>query len=196
MSGENPLNQSLARIMALSNRLLADIVRVDAYEYAPCYLWYDSPLYNEFGEAVATLPGDTIYLQQDSATPVRDLFHELGHVVSRYCDLIGNAENGYRGTWEDSNRKLIAEVSAQRHWSEYLNLFSISHSNFGANAASEVWAELFMMWHLFPHCAEARLLDAAMDSLQGQAVCDAVTGLAVELQLPRRPADEGRAPAF
>jgi len=182
---KNPPILSLDRIVALCNTILGNIVNVDAYEYAPCYLWYDRPLYDEFGEEIVYLPGDTIYLYQNSTTPVRDLFHELGHVVGRKCNLVGNAENGFRGDWEQKNGKLIAEVSGQRHWSNYLNLFSRSHDNFKANAASEVWAELFMMWHLYPHCAESRLLDEPMEALRSQSVYDAISNLALELDVQR-----------
>ena len=155
------------------------------------YLWYDRPLYDEFGEAIVHLQGDTIYLYQDSPTPVRDLFHELGHVVGRKCNLVGNAENGFRGDWEQENGKLIAEISGQRHWSSYLNLFSLAHSGFRANAASEVWAELFMLWHLSPDCAEARLLDEPMERLHGQPVYAAISNLALELDLQPAQTDSG-----
>ena len=172
---------SIARIRSLCRRYLAGVVAVECYEFAPCYLWYDRALYDEFGEPVRQFRGDTIYLQETSSTPLRDLFHELGHVVGRKCNQVGHAENGYRGDWERDNARLIGQVSARRHWSAYLNLLPLQHEQFRISAASEVWAELFMLWHLHPDSAEARLLDGAMTKLQQNPVCAAVARLAREL---------------
>ncbi len=180
-----PSNFSLDHIVALCRARLASIVRVDVYEYAPCYLWHDRPLYDEFGEVIRHLQGDTIYLQRDSGTPLRDLFHELGHVVGRKHDLVGHTENGYRGSWEQGSRKLIAEVSGKRHWSGYLNLFALAQDGFVANAASEIWAELFMLWHLHPDSPEARLIDEPIGSLQQHPEFRAIQELAAELGVPR-----------
>ena len=108
---------AIDEILLHCRETLAGLVAVDRYEYAPCYLWQDRPLFNDFGEEIRRLRGDTIYLYRDSETPMVDLFHELGHVVGRHCQLIGNAENGYRGLWDRANAKLIAEVGAARHWS-------------------------------------------------------------------------------
>ena len=170
-------------LVAIGNRHLDALVRVDVYDYASCYLWHDRPLFNEFGEAIAELRGETIYLFRASETPVRDLFHELGHVIARRHRLVGNSENGFNGSWEKDNAKLIAEICAQRHWSGYLNLYALSHPEFAMNAASELWAELFMLWHLHPECDEARLLDAGMRALEDQADFAAIAGLAGELKL-------------
>jgi len=176
---------SLDRVVALGRSRLASIVNLDVYEYAPCYLWYDRPLYDEFGEVIRHLQGDTIYLQRDSSTPFRDLFHELGHVVGRKFDLVGHTDNGYRGSWEQDSRKLIAAVSGRRHWSEYLNLFALAENDFVANAASEIWAELFMLWHLQPDCPEARLIDDPMDTLGAHAAFRTIRNFATELEMPR-----------
>ena len=178
-----PRNPGLDDIVALGNRILGDIVALDSYEYAPCYLWYDRPLYDDFGEAIRHLQGDTIYLYQQSETPLRDLFHELGHVVGRKCQLVGNAENGYRGSWDRDNGKLIAEVREQRHWSGYLNLFALSREDFHAHAASELWAELFMLWHLQPASDEAGLLEQPMQDLREDPVYSVIACLARELGL-------------
>lgn len=172
---------SLEQILSHCKARLEGIVHFDVYEYAPCYLWYDRPLFDEFGEVIRHLRGDTIYLQRDSATPLRDLFHELGHVAGRRCDLVGHSDNGYRGSWEQDNRKLIAEISTRRHWSDYLNLFALSRDDFVANAASEIWAELFMLWHLRPHSPEARLIDAPMATLRQQPDIHAIGELASDL---------------
>ena len=158
------------------------MVAVDVYDYASCYLWHDRPLFNEFGETIAELRGETIYLYRASETPLRDLFHELGHVVARRQQLIGNAENGFNGSWEKENSKLIAEICAQRHWSGYLNLYALSHPEFATNAASELWAELFMLWHLQPDCDEADLISETMNDLQSTSDLIAIRNLSEALQ--------------
>ncbi len=179
-----PARPSMDRITALCRDYLGSIVDVECYEYAPCYLWYDRPLFDSFGEPIRQLRGDTIYLHEQSSTPARDLFHELGHVVGRKCNQVGHAENGYRGDWEQDNARLIGLVSERRHWSSYLNLLPLNHGDFRTNAASEVWAELFMLWHLHPDSGEARLLDMAMAKLVDNPVCNAIAGLARDLHLP------------
>lgn len=181
-----PPEHSLGDILALCKSGLAGIVGVDVYAYAPCYLWYDRPLFDAFGETIGHLPGDTIYLYEKSASPVRDLFHELGHVVGRKCNLVGHAENGFRGSWEQRHRRLIARVSAQRHWSAYLNLLAAEREDFAVNAASEIWAELFMLWHLHPDCPEAGLLDAPMEAIRQHSACRAIARLASDLGVVRR----------
>ena len=180
-------------MLAPCRSILAGVVDVDVYDYAPCYLWYDRPLFDAFGDEICRLRGDTIYLYRDSPTPVRDLFHELGHVVGRKCDLVGHADNGFRGSWERPNRRLIAQVSARRHWSGHLNLLALARDDFAAIAASETWAELFMLWHLHPDCAEARLLDEPMGALRDHPVCRAIGKLAGELGLVRGPRDAAAA---
>ncbi len=185
MNNYHPIILSVDEVVALSNQHLRDFVKVDSYDYDPCYLWYDNPLYNEFGDKVVQLHGNTIYLNKHSKTPVRDLFHELGHAVNRVCDLVGNTENNYKGCWDQQNSQLIAQISAQRHWSSYLNLFSLNDENFKANAASEVWAELFMIWHLYPETTEASLIDETMDWLEHEAICIAIHQLGSDLKLTR-----------
>ena len=98
---------------------------------------------------------------------------------------MGHSDNGYRGSWEQDSKKLIAEVSGRRHWSEYLNLFALTQDGFVANAASEIWAELFMLWHLQPDCPEARLIDDSMDILGERAELQTIRSFATELGMPR-----------
>ncbi|MEM7194988.1 MAG: hypothetical protein AAF402_08560 [Pseudomonadota bacterium] len=179
--------QSIYKIRELCQKHLSEIVEVDIYEYASCYLWYDRPLYNSFGEEIRHLRGDTIYLYERSSTPDTDLFHELGHMIGRRKNLVGHAENGFQGSWERENGKLVAQISDRRHWSSYLNLFSLTHDNFRINAASEVWAEVFMLWHLQPALPEARLLDSAMAKLGREPECIAIQNLASEIQLHNVP---------
>ena len=171
----------MSPIIKLCRDHLADIVGVETYEYASCYLWYDRPLFDSFGEQIRQLPGDTIYLCRHTPTPAEDLFHELGHVVGRKFDLVGHAQNGFRGCWERRNKRLIWQVSAKRHWSQYLNRFAQERDNFQFNAASEIWAELFMLWHLYPYSDEARLLDEQMSLLEQRPSCIAIGKLALKL---------------
>lgn len=175
-------NSYIQDLIARCRAHLADVVAVSTYEYAPCYLWYDRPLFDSFGDEIRRLPGDTIYLFEHSTTPVQDLLHELGHVVGRKCNLVGHSKNGYRGSWEEGNKRLISQISANRHWSQYLNDFALGQKDFRWNAASEIWAELFMLWHLYPHSTEAELVDAQMLTLQHQPICRAIETLAAELR--------------
>jgi len=174
---------TLNKLLSLCERYLCEIVDVELYEYAPCYLWHDRPLYNDFGEKIRILPGDTIYLHDKSDSPGRDLFHELGHLIARKYQLTGNRENGYQGSWEQANTRLIAQVSQHRHWSSYLNLFAMNQDDFKMNAASELWAELFMLWHLQPDLTEARLIDDAMRILGRNPDCQSINKLAGEARL-------------
>ena len=174
---------AIEKIVALCTTHLHNVVDVQIYEYTSCYLWHDRPLYNHFGEQIKQLTGDTIYLYENSSSPATDLFHELGHMVGRRLNLIGHAENSYHGHWETNNTRLIAEVSGQNHWSEYLNEFASAQDGFAANSASELWAELFMLWHLYPHSPEARLLDSTMIQAQANTDCQLIAKLAGQLQI-------------
>ncbi len=169
------------RLIAMCEQHICETVSVKAYDFAPCYLWHDRPLYNEFGEQIDLLKGNTIYLHKESTTPINDLFHELGHVTGRKFNTVGNRENGYHGSWEDANARLIAQVSQQTHWSAYLNLFSINQNEFKVNAASELWAELFMLWHLQPNMPESKLIGPTMTSIEHTDDCIAIAALADEL---------------
>ncbi len=181
-----PIPKEIDRLTSLCEQHISKIVAVKTYEYAPCYLWHDRPLYNNFGEQIDVLKGNTIYLHDDSASPVNDLFHELGHVIGRRHNMVGNRENGYHGSWENANPRLIAQVSQQLHWSSYLNLFSLNQENFTMNAASELWAELFMLWHLQPEMSEARLIDTSMASIEHTSECTAIADLANQVSLLRQ----------
>lgn len=171
-------NPTVQQLLPLCDHHLSGIVQVESYEYISCYLWHDRPLYNEYGEKIRDLRGDTIYLDQQTPAPASDLFHELGHLVARKHNLVGNTDNGFRGTWEDANTRLIARVSNGTHWSAYLNLFALKHADFKQTAASELWAELFMLWYLQPEYPEARLLDSVMPGLQESAEIEAIIKLA------------------
>ena len=176
----SPEVDQLLRLCAVH---LKDTISVEPYEFTSCYLWHDSPLYNEFGEKIRDLRGDTIYLYNQSAMPQTDLFHELGHLVGRKLNMVGHTENSFQGIWDSNNQKLIAQVKQRTHWSGYLNLFALNQENFIANAASELWAELFMLWHLQPALPEARLLDSTMVSLQPLPMFAGIQSLASAIRL-------------
>jgi len=151
-------------ILSLCDKHLSGIVAVTSYEYTSCYLWHDRPLYDEFGDKIKDLRGNTIYLNEQSLSLEHDLFHELGHLFARRHNLVGHSENGYQGSWENNHMQLIARVCQQNHWSSYLNLFSLQQKDFATKAASELWAELFMLRFLHPDYPEAELLDPEMQT--------------------------------
>jgi len=152
-----PANKPLDTLLSLCESHLAGIVSVESYEYTSCYLWHDRPIYDEFGDKIRDLRGNTIYLYNQSP------------------------ENGYQGSWENNNQKLIAQVCQQNHWSSYLNLFSVQQEDFTMKAASELWAELFMLRFLHPDYPEAALIDSEMQNLQHDPACKAIAGLAAAI---------------
>ena len=172
----------LQQLLSLCDLHLGGIVDVKSYSYTSCYLWHDRPLYNDFGEQIEVLCGNTIYLHDKAASLPGDLFHELGHLVSRKYRLTGNSENGYNGCWEQQNSRLIAQVTERNHWSSYLNLFAMNQEDFKTNAASELWAELFMLWHLQPDLPEARLIDTTMSHVNKNPDCLSIAALASEVR--------------
>ena len=160
------MNSTSSQVCKVAQHVLGNAIDVETYEYAPCYLWHDSPIYNEFGELVEVLKGDTIYLSKTSTNAIEDLFHELGHVIARRFDVVGHAENYFQGHWENQIKSHIGRVVHKRHWSAYLNLYSEMHSELQFNAASEIWAELFMMQFLYPENDETDLLSEEMTRLR------------------------------
>jgi len=151
-------------------------------------------LYDEFGDKIKDLRGNTIYLDEQSLSLEHDLFHELGHLFARRHNLVGHSENGYQGSWENNNTQLIARVCQQNHWSGYLNLFSVQQQDFATKAASELWAELFMLRLLHPDYPEAELLDPEMQAFIRDPVYLAVKALADDLNLDAMPAPNKRVP--
>jgi len=178
-----PGSVPLQRLTTLCREHLGELVHVETYEYASCYLWHDRPLYNDYGEQILHLRGNTIYLYRDSSSPNTDLFHELGHFAGRVCNFVGHKENGYHGEWQQHNTRLIAQVTEQRHWSQYLNDFAGSLPEFKSNAASELWAELFMLYHLYPSQPEAQLIEQTMQRQADDPILLAVCGLAEALRV-------------
>ena len=151
----------------IAHAQLGSFVSVNTYHYVSCYLWRDRPIYNAFGERVAELKGNTIYLNQSSDSPVKDLFHEIGHAVGRKFNVIGHAENDYRGFWDKKAARHIGTMKRCCHWSAYLNSFALMHDGFDQNGNSELWAELFMLWFLYPQMPECGLITKEMQRLEG-----------------------------
>ena len=82
----------------------------------------------------------------------------------------------------DRNSRLIAQVTERNHWSSYLNLFAMNQEDFKTNAASELWAELFMLWHLQPDLPEAKLIDTTMSHVNKNPDCLSIAALASEVR--------------
>lgn len=159
------LNQS-SQLARFAHSHLKTFVNIDTYDFSSCYLWQDSPVYDPFGEKIAHLKGDTIYLNQDSPSPLQDLFHEIGHAVGRKFDVVGHYENHYSGHWDKKAIRLVGNVKRRCHWSQYLNCFALMHNDFETNSQSELWAELFMLWYLYPSMHECVLIQAEMLKLE------------------------------
>lgn len=159
------LNSS-PQLARFAHSQLKTFVCIDSYEYSSCYLWQDSPVYDPFGEKIAYLKGDTIYLNQHSSSPLQDLFHEMGHAVGRKFDVVGHVENHFSGHWDQKAQRLVGSVKRRCHWSQYLNSFALLHDGFETNSQSELWAELFMLWYLYPLMDECVLIETEMRSLE------------------------------
>lgn len=136
------------------------------HDYASCYVWVDCPLYNPLGDIVGHRRGNTIYLDRAARHQRQDLLHELGHAVGRHFDIVGHRENHYIGSWERRAQRLIGAVSSGRHWSAYLNWHAARTRDFAFSAASEIWAELFMLHFLYPQLPEAGLIEREIESLR------------------------------
>ena len=139
--------------------MVGEFVGVAACSFNSCYLWHDSARYDPFGEVIGAYRGNTVYLCRHSANPGEDLFHELGHAVARHFNVIGHRENGWRGHWDEHGRRLARAIRHRRHWSFWLGRFAQGQHGFESNAASETWAELFMLHYLYPGLDESRLAD-------------------------------------
>ncbi len=179
-------------LIKLARPLLADLVRLDCYEYRSCYLWRDCPLYDEFGDIQAHCSGDTVYLQREAKAPLHDLFHELGHVVARKFDVLGHRANAYRGMWDRQALAICIQARGQRHWSGYLNRVAREHPRFASNGSGEVWAELFMLWFVHPEKQECRLVEAPIRTLYASRRFAGIVTLAQTLGLKSAAAHQPR----
>ncbi len=160
-------------------------VGVDVHPYVPLYCWRDTPTFNAFGEQTGALKANTIYLCDSSPTPVEDLFHEIGHVVARRFDLLGHRHNGFIGAWEQRQKRLVGTIGSGRHWSHLLNQIRRSAPGYTPDLASEVWAELFMCWYLYPEIEETAFIKAEMGRIKEKPEMETVTTLAYRLSSSR-----------
>ena len=141
-------------------------VGVRWHQYASCYVWTDCPIYDSLGEVIGHHRGNTIYIDRAAGFERQDLLHELGHAVGRHFDIVGHHENHYTGAWDRRARRLVGAVTSGRHWSRYLNWHAAQTRDFAFSAASEVWAELFMLFYLYPQLPEAKLIEGEIELLR------------------------------
>ena len=149
-----------------ADRNLGWFVGVYWHDFASCYVWEDCAVYNALGEVIGHHRGNCIYIDRTTVQGRRDLMHEIGHVVGRHFNLIGHRGNHYSGSWDKHARRLIGAVSSGRHWSGHLNAYAASDEQFAFNAASEIWAELFMLFYLYPGLAEAQIIASEIKALR------------------------------
>ena len=177
---------SIDELVAHCRDTLAGLVAVETYEFASCYLWYDRPLYNDFGEEIRRLQGDTIYLQRDSDTPLRDLFHELGHVIGRHCRQVGNSENGYRGEWERRQRETHRRNRRAASLEALISIVSRkANETFTPTRRAKPGPNCSCCGTSYPFSEEAALLDPAMAALRENAAYQLVSRLAKSVGLAR-----------
>lgn len=168
-------------VRQLARRTLGDWVGVEVHGHLPLYCWRNTALFDPFGEIVGRLKSNTIYLNDSSPWPVDDLFHEIGHAVARRFDLVGHHDNGFNGHWERQQRRLVGCVSAGRHWSRLLTQIQRTAPPFTPDLASEIWAELFMCWFLYPEVEESTFISAEMRRLRDEPALAAIHDLAKTL---------------
>ena len=169
-------------LCGLARQHLDTWVGVEVHPHVPLYCWHDTPTFNAFGEQTGALKANTIYLCDSSPTPVEDLFHEIGHAVARRFDLLGHRQNGFIGAWEQRQKRLVGTIQFGRHWSHLLNQIRRSSPGYTPDLASEVWAELFMCWYLYPEIEETALIAREMERLQKESVMRDIAELSDQLQ--------------
>ncbi len=157
-------------LVQLANEVLGDWVRIDQHPWRSLYAWQSSTLYDDFGDPVGSITANTVYLCEISLTPHEDLFHELGHAIARKFDFIGHRANGFSGSWEQRQARLIAQIRHDRHWSERLKTIWESNRCEGnlspSSLSSEIWAEMFMSWYFYPGRPEISIIAKEMDSIK------------------------------
>lgn len=158
-------------------------VNLQTHTWSSLYAWEAAPLFNSFGEQIGFLEANTIYLYHGSPCPEEDLLHELGHVVARKFDLIGHRCNGFLGRWEKRQLRLVGSVRHQRHWSRLLERVRSSAPPYTPDLTSEVWAELFMCWHLYPERREVTFIASEMNQLQNEPFMQSIAKLSRLLSL-------------
>jgi hypothetical protein len=165
---------------------LGQWLNIETHDLASAYVWQDAAYYNDFGEVIGQFAANTIYLNRHADRLQEDLFHEIGHAVARKFNLIGHCKNGFTGDWEIRQSRLISRVRHQRHWSRLLDRINLWAPAFTPDLGSEIWAELFMYWHLYPEREEILFIDPEMQSLQTQPEIKGVSDLAARLSTKAR----------
>lgn len=164
--------------MALAQRWVGDWVMVQVHPWTSIYVWKTTPLYNQFGETVGRLDANTIYLNLYSTCPEEDLFHEFGHAFARKFDLISHRGKGFLGHWELRQFRLVGSVRHQWHWSRLLDRVRAGAPPCTPDLTSEIWAELFMCWYLYPTRQEITFIEPEMAQLEPEPVMQSIDKLA------------------
>ncbi len=161
-------------------------VNIDVHSWRSLYAWNDGKLYDDFGDQIGKLEANTVYLYDYATRPTEDLFHELGHAIARKFDLIGYQKNGYCGSWEQRQKRLIARIEHGRHWSPLLQRICQETQHAGntdtPTLASELWAELFMSWYLYPERSERKYIELEMEQLKNKSELTSVEKLSRSLR--------------
>ena len=169
------------KLVKLARKFVGQWVGLETHGWKSLYAWRTGKLYDSFGDTVGELESNTIYLSTLSLRPEEDLLHELGHLVARRFNLVGYRENGFHGSWEHRQSRLIACIRHDRHWSDLCSRISKEcgdvNSSPGADLGSELWAELFMSWHLYPQRIERQYIEREMEFLAGEKELRAIRKL-------------------
>ncbi len=165
----------------LARGSVGDWVSVQVHSWSSLYAWETVPLYNSFGERIGSLEANTIYLYRYSPCPEEDLLHELGHAVARKFDLIGHRNNGFLGRWEKRQLRLVGSIRHKRHWSRLLERIRSSAPPYTPDLTSEVWAELFKCWYLYPERLETTFIAMEMRQLRNEPFLQSIAKLSRSL---------------
>ncbi|MGI9319537.1 MAG: hypothetical protein ACR2QW_19570 [bacterium] len=161
-------------LLALATRSVGTWVNLRTHRWNSLYAWETTPLFNCFGDQIGCLEANTIYISRSSPCPEEDLLHELGHAVARKFDLIGHRDNGFIGHWEKRHFRLVGGVRHQHHWSRLLERVRTNAPPYTSDLASEIWAELFMCWHLYPYHREITFIAPEMDQLEREPFIESI----------------------
>lgn len=153
----------------------------ETHNLVSAYVWQDAPYFNAFGEVIGQLTANTIYLNRHADQLQEDLFHEIGHAVARKFNLIGHSKNGFTGAWENRQSRLMGSVRHRRHWSQLLDRINQWAPAYTPDLGSEIWAELFMYWYLYPEREEIIFIEPEMRWLENHEEIRSVSGLAARL---------------
>ena len=156
---------SIDEIITMAQPIIGSWVALEKHSWCSLYAWKSAPIYDSYGDISGNLKANTIYLCETTPCPEEDLLHELGHVVARKFNLIGTRDNGFLGRWEARQKRMVGSVQHFRHWSRFLNRIRLNHGGYTPELCSEIWAELFMCWHLYPQRRELTYIEDEMRAL-------------------------------